>query len=59
MCTLLQLVHEVEAAMLESDSQLAVYVTYETQELLDIYESVRTATNTDAATSAAAGKCVY
>lgn len=49
-----QLVHDVEAAMLEADSQLAVYVAYETQELLDIYEAVRTATNTDAVTSAAA-----
>ncbi|XP_042230129.1 nicalin-like isoform X2 [Homarus americanus] len=49
-----QLVHEVEAAMLEADSQLAVYMAYETQELLDMYESVRTATNTDGATSAAA-----
>ncbi|XP_045595457.2 BOS complex subunit NCLN isoform X1 [Procambarus clarkii] len=51
---MLQLVHDVEASMLDADSQLAVYVAYETQELLDIYESVRTATNTDAVTSAAA-----
>ncbi|XP_042864610.1 nicalin-1-like [Penaeus japonicus] len=49
-----KLVHEVEAAMLESDTQLGVYLAYETQELLDIYGSVRTATNTDSATSAAA-----
>lgn len=41
--------------MLESDTQLGVYLAYETQELLDIYGSVRTATNTDSATSAAAG----
>lgn len=43
--------------MLEADSQLAVYLAHETQELLQIYESVRTATNTDLATSAAAGEC--
>ncbi|XP_037779424.1 nicalin-like [Penaeus monodon] len=49
-----KLVHEVETAMLESDTQLGVYLAYETQELLDIYVSVRTATNTDSATSAAA-----
>lgn len=49
-----QMVHDVEAAMLETDSQLAVYLAYETPELLNIYEAVRTATNTDAATSAAA-----
>lgn len=43
--------------MLEADSQLAVYLAHETQELLQIFESVRTATNTDLATSAAAGWC--
>ncbi|XP_045114699.1 nicalin-like [Portunus trituberculatus] len=48
------LVREVEAAMLEADTQMAVYLAHETQELLHIYESVRTATNTDSATSAAA-----
>lgn len=56
MFIMLQMVHDVEAAMLETDSQLAVYVAYETPELLNIYEAVRTATNTDAATSAAAGE---
>ena len=53
----LQLVREVEAAMLEAETQMAVYLAHETQELLHIYESVRTATNTDSATSAAAGEC--
>ncbi|KAG0728028.1 Nicalin [Chionoecetes opilio] len=49
-----QLVLEVEAAMLEADTQMAVFLAHETLELLHIYEAVRTATNTDAATSAAA-----
>ncbi|KAK7081998.1 hypothetical protein SK128_007587 [Halocaridina rubra] len=49
-----KLVHDVEEAMLEGDTQIAVYLAYETQELTDIYESVRTSTNTDSASSAAA-----
>lgn len=51
-----QLVQEVEAAMLEADSQLAVYLAYETPELLDIYNSVRAASDTHTASSAAAGQ---
>ena len=44
--------------MLEMEVQMAVYFTEETDELLQIYESVRTAANTDAAKSAAAGKWI-
>lgn len=51
-----QLVQDVEAAMLEADSQLAVYLAYETPELLDIYRSVRAASDTHTASSAAAGQ---
>ncbi|KAK4322279.1 hypothetical protein Pmani_006977 [Petrolisthes manimaculis] len=49
-----QLVQDVEAAMLEAESQLAVYLAYETPELLDIYNSVRASSDTHTASSAAA-----
>ncbi|XP_076069366.1 BOS complex subunit NCLN [Oratosquilla oratoria] len=49
-----KLVHDVEAAMLETETSLAVYFTTETEEMTEIYESVRTAANTDSAGSAAA-----
>ncbi|XP_066960699.1 BOS complex subunit NCLN [Macrobrachium rosenbergii] len=49
-----KLVHDVEEAMLDSDTQIAVYLAFETKELTEIYEAVRTSTNTDSASSAAA-----
>jgi len=49
-----QMMRDIEATMLETETQMAVYLAYETEEITEIYESVRTASNSDAASSAAA-----
>lgn len=49
-----QIMREIEATMLETETQMAVYFAYETEDLTEIFESVRTATNSDSASSAAA-----
>ena len=42
--------------MLQEETQVPVYFTHETQELLDMYSDVASSANTDHAGSAAEGK---
>ena len=47
---------ELESELLQEESQVPVYFTKETPTLLDIYDDVKVATNSDQAGSAAEGK---
>ncbi|KAB7501477.1 Nicalin-1 [Armadillidium nasatum] len=49
-----ELIWELEEVLIDTEVQMAVYLAYESAELTDIYDSVRTFTNTDSASSAAA-----
>ena len=55
----LQHLVELESELLQEESQVPVYFTKETPTLLDIYNDVKVATNSDQAGSAAEGMCPW